>query len=94
LLNQCIMTMFLVYTRAVTTYWSIIMCHEALSHLLLHQFYSPVGHSTLLDSAQKAQVLLSGHSGTIHWMPVSTQLWMNLNRVVIWFQLGNQFCKK
>jgi hypothetical protein len=31
---------------------------------------------------------------TIHWMPIITQLWMNLNRVNIWFNLGNQFCKK
>ncbi len=31
---------------------------------------------------------------TIHWMPVITQLWMNVNWVNIWFNLGNQFCKK
>jgi len=34
------------------------------------------------------------HQCTINWMPVITQLWMNLNWVNIWFHLGNQFCKK
>jgi hypothetical protein len=34
------------------------------------------------------------HQPTIHWMPVFTQLWMNLNWVNIWFHLGNPFCKK
>jgi hypothetical protein len=34
------------------------------------------------------------HEHTIHWIPVMTQLWMNLNRVNIWFDLGNLFCKK
>jgi hypothetical protein len=32
--------------------------------------------------------------GTIHWMPIITQLWMNLNWVNMWFNLGNQFCRK
>ncbi len=27
------------------------------------------------------------------WMPIMTQLWMNLNWVNIWFHLGNQFCR-
>jgi len=37
----------------------------------------------------------STHQHTIHWMPIITQLWMNLiNRVNIWFHLGNQFCRK
>ncbi len=31
---------------------------------------------------------------SIHWMPVMTQLGMNLNWVNIWFQLGNPFWKK
>jgi hypothetical protein len=31
---------------------------------------------------------------TIHGMPVITQFWMNVNWVNIWFNLGNQFCKK
>ncbi len=30
----------------------------------------------------------------IHWMPVMTQLWMNLNSVHIRFHLGNPMCKK
>jgi hypothetical protein len=33
----------------------------------------------------------STHQRTIHWMPIITQLWMNLNWVNIWFHLGNQF---
>ncbi len=36
----------------------------------------------------------STHQCTIHWMPVTTHLWMNFNRVNTWFHLGNQFCKK
>ncbi len=36
------------------------------------------------------------HKGTIHWMPMVTQLWMkNLNGVkYLDFHLGNPFCKK
>ncbi len=33
-------------------------------------------------------------SSTIHWMPITPQLWMNLNWVNIWFHLGNPFYKK
>jgi hypothetical protein len=36
----------------------------------------------------------STHQCTIHWMPVLTHLWMNLNWVSIWFHRGNQFHKK
>jgi hypothetical protein len=36
----------------------------------------------------------SSHQHTIHWMPVITQLWMNLNWVSIWFHFDNQFCNK
>ncbi len=36
----------------------------------------------------------STHQCTIQWMPVITQLWMNLNWVSIWFHLDNQFCNK
>jgi hypothetical protein len=36
----------------------------------------------------------STHQCTIQWMPVITQLWMNLNWVNIWSHLGNPFCKK
>jgi hypothetical protein len=36
----------------------------------------------------------STHEPTIHWMTVITRLWMNLNRVNMWFHLGNQFCMK
>ncbi len=31
---------------------------------------------------------------TICWISIIIQLWMNLNRVNIWFQLGNQFQRK
>jgi hypothetical protein len=31
---------------------------------------------------------------TSHWMPVITQLWMNLNSVNILFYLGNQSSEK
>jgi hypothetical protein len=37
---------------------------------------------------------ISTHQCTIHWMPLTTHLWMNFNRVNIWFHLGNQYCKK
>jgi hypothetical protein len=36
----------------------------------------------------------STHRHIIHWMLIITQLWMNLNWVHIWFQVGNQFCRK
>jgi hypothetical protein len=36
----------------------------------------------------------STHQCIIHWIPVSTQLWMNLNWVNIWFCFSNQFCRK
>jgi len=29
---------------------------------------------------------------TIHWMPLMTQLWMNINWVDIWFHSGNPSC--
>jgi hypothetical protein len=32
----------------------------------------------------------STHQGTIHWMPVITQLWMNLNWVSTWFHLDTK----
>ncbi len=34
------------------------------------------------------------HEHAIHWIPVMTQLWMNLNWVNIRFDLSNLFCKK
>jgi hypothetical protein len=36
----------------------------------------------------------STHQRTIHWMPVTTQLWINLNWVDVWFHLGNRFYRK
>jgi hypothetical protein len=36
----------------------------------------------------------STHQLTIHWMPIMTQLWMNLNQIIIWFCLANPFYKK
>ncbi len=36
----------------------------------------------------------SNHQRIIHWMPVVTQLWMNLNWVNSWFHLDNQLCRK
>jgi hypothetical protein len=36
----------------------------------------------------------STHETTIHWMTVITRLWMNLNRVNMWFHPGNQFGRK
>jgi hypothetical protein len=46
------------------------------------------------DCPQKGPQWTSTHQCTIHGMPVITQLWMNVNWVNIWFNLGNQFCKK
>jgi hypothetical protein len=42
---------------------------------------------------------IAQHPSSIGWMPVMTQLWMNLSWVVnVWlmsgFKLGNPFCKK
>ncbi len=34
------------------------------------------------------------HQCTIHWMPLMSQLWMNLNWVTTWSHLGNPFNKK
>ncbi len=36
----------------------------------------------------------STHQHIIHWMPVITRLWMNLNWVSIWFHFGNPLCTK
>jgi hypothetical protein len=36
----------------------------------------------------------STHQHIIHWMPVITWLWMNLNWVSIWFHFGNPLCTK
>ncbi len=36
----------------------------------------------------------STHQRTIRWIPVITQLWMDLIWVKIWFHLSNQFCRK
>jgi hypothetical protein len=41
---------------------------------------------TLDDFEGRLWAKVNQHS--IHWMPVITQLWMNLNRVNIWFHLG------
>jgi len=58
-------------------------------------------HSSKMWDQMKTNIVL-GHSEpapthqcTIHWMAVISQLWMNfINWVHIWFNLGNQFCKK
>lgn len=34
------------------------------------------------------------HHPSIHWMPVISQVWMNLTLVNIWLYLSNQFCRK
>jgi hypothetical protein len=36
----------------------------------------------------------STNQPTIYWMPLITQLWMDLNWVNIWFHPGGQFCRK
>jgi hypothetical protein len=48
---------------------------------------------TCSNSAAQPQ-WTSTHQCTIHWMPVITQSWMNLNWVNILFHLGYQFCWK
>jgi hypothetical protein len=47
-----------------------------------------------MHSPHQATVNQHPHQCTIHWMPVITQLWMNLNLVNILFHRGNQFCRK
>jgi hypothetical protein len=49
---------------------------------------------TQMVITSKTQEGTNVNQPTIHWMPVITQLWMNLNRVTIYFHLGNQFYKK
>jgi hypothetical protein len=54
--------------------WSINLCPPSLPSFLF-----PSGRAGWT----------SIHQGTIDWMPIITQLWMNLNWVNIWFHLGN-----
>ncbi len=55
------------------------------THPLLVQFLVQV-HGSYINWGQKVLVV---HQHRIHWMPIMTQLWMNLNWVTIWFHLGD-----
>jgi hypothetical protein len=43
---------------------------------------------------QSWPVWTSSHQSTIQWVPVITQLWMNLTWLNLWFTLGNPICRK
>jgi len=55
---------------------------------------SPLLEWVIPRGQHNAGLWTSTHQCTIHWMPLITQLWMNLKWVGIWFHLGNQLCKK